>query len=142
MSLEAIIHDSLLAYGPLSALIGERLYLTQKAQRCSYPCVAYNRVTGAPLYTQDYAQKAEFGQYRFQFDIFCDTATGGETVLSVRDQLSDALRTFNAAAVPQSPAVLTQAPNFIVGERMMNEPQPQQPIWWYRVDAILWYLRQ
>ena len=143
MSLEAIIDNALRADAGLAALIGQRLYLVQKANDCSYPCMAYQRISSTPLYAMGFGNaQGTFGSARFQFTIFGDTATGAEAVLSVRDALVAALRTFNASALPVSPAQLTQAPNFVVMERMTNEPQPRQTIFMYVLDALIWYQDQ
>jgi len=143
VSLESIIDNALRTYTPLTDLVGSRIYLVQKANGCDFPCMAYQRITSVPLYAQGFGNsQGTFGSARFQFTAFGAGATGGEDVLAVRDQLVNALRSFNASAIPTSPPSLQQAPNFVLMERMSNEPQPQQTIFMYVLDALIWYQDQ
>lgn len=140
MSLEADLRTALLADAGVQAQIAQRLYLMQKPPRCSFPCAAYQRISTQRLYTQALGgSQATRGWCRFQVTIWGDTATGGAQVLTVRDAILAALQTFNLGALPASPSVLSQAPNFILQERMGLEPQPEQPLVKYMMDVQVWF---
>lgn len=139
-TIEQQLRESLLANAGVSALIGTRLYLVQKAQGSAYPCVAYQRISTQRQYHHVLGgNQASTAWSRFQFTIWADGKTGGEVTQQVSAALRAALQTFNLAAQPASPAVLRQAPNFVLNEHMTNEPNPQQPLFKSILDVKIWF---
>ncbi len=137
MSLEQFILDSTLADATVTALIGARMYLVQIPQKPTYPCLSYQRVGTAPLYTQNLGSaQGTVGWARVQFVIYGKT---GAEVLQIKQALTDSLQTWNAGALPRSPQVHDQAPNFVLGGYMSVLPMPQQPIFTWIMDARIFY---
>jgi Protein of unknown function (DUF3168) len=149
VSVESILRADLLADPGLSALIGDRLYLVQLPQNPVYPCGIYQRVSTIPMYVQTRGRspllggQATVGWARFSFSFWSnDGAQGGAIVESIALALMAAMENVNLCALPQSPAVVTQAPNFLITRRMGIEPQTEPPLFKVLLDFKCWYQDQ
>jgi hypothetical protein len=139
VSVEQQIYNGLLAQPGVTGIIGDRLYLVQLPQNPVYPCAAYQRVATVPLYTQENANQGTVGYVRFQFTGFFQGASSGQQSDAFAQAVTAALETFNCAMGAQSPPVLGTPPNYVIGRRMLVQPQTQPPIFMCVIDAKLWY---
>lgn len=143
MTLEQQIYDALIADAGINGVIGQRLYLVQLPQNPTYPVAAYQRISTQRIYSHSpQAAQASTGWSRFQFTCWASGATGGQVALAFRLALQNALQTFNAWALPTSPEVFLQYPNFILDERMGVEPQTNPPLFKAIIDAKIWFQDQ
>ena len=53
-----------------------------------------------------------------------------------------AIQKFNFWALPTSPQVITQSPNYVVGRRMSIEPQTDPPLFMAVIDVKIFYRDQ
>jgi hypothetical protein len=143
------LRADLLADAGLAGLIGDRLYLVQLPQNPIYPCGVYQRVSTQPLYVQTRGRtpltggQATIGWARFSFKFWSnDGQQGGSIVESIANALMAAMETVNLIALPQSPVVINNAPNFLLTRRMGVEPQTQPPLYFEMLDFKLWYSDQ
>jgi hypothetical protein len=140
VSVEQQIRAGLLAQSSITDIIGNRLYLVQLPQNPVYPSAAYQRVTTVPLYTQENALQGTVGYVRFQITGFFQGADSGQQSETFAQAVTEALETFNCATgPPASPPVLGTPPNYVLGRRMLVQPQTQPPIFMCVLDAKLWY---
>ncbi len=116
---------------PLNTIIGGNLYLLQLPQSLlsgtPFRALTYQRISTQRIYS--HSSPADVGWCRFQFTAWAQTKASGEDVLNIAYALFNALKTFNAAALPQSPLVLNQHPNFVINQFMGIEPNTQPPIY-------------
>ena len=144
MTLEEIIRTSLLADAPLNAAIGGNLFLMQLPQNLlngsPFKALTYQRISTQREYS--HSSPADVGVCRFQFTAWANTAAAGEDCLNIGYALFNALKTFNAAALPQSPPVLNQAPNFVINQFMAVEPSTKPPIYKCILDVRIWFRDQ
>lgn len=140
MTLEQQLHDALLADSGVTAIIGDRLYLVQLPQNPVYPAATYQRITTIPVYVHTLGGgQGQIGYARFQITGWHSGASSGKQSDDFARAVLAALQTFNAFALPSSPLVLTQAPNFLLSRRMQVEPGTQPPIFKAILDVKLWY---
>lgn len=143
-ALEQQIYSALTGDSGMQAVIGTRLYLVQLPQNPTYPCAAFQRVDTVPIYSHspDSGEQAAVGWARYQFTCWASGPSGGQLTEQFALALRNALQTFNAWALPTSPEVLAQAPNFIVSRRMGIEPQTQPPLFKAIIDVRICYQDQ
>ena len=144
MTLEQIIQNALVADPGVSAVIGSRLYLLQLPQNPTYPAAVFQRVSTVPIYSHspDVGQQGSVGVARFSFTAWATGAHSGATMEACAAAILAALQTFNAWALPTSPQVITQAPNYVVGRRMGIEPQTDPPLFMSVIDVKIFYRDQ
>jgi hypothetical protein len=143
MTLEKQLYDALLADFGVAAFIGDRLYLVQLPQNPVYPAATYQRISTFPLYVHKLGGvQGQVGWSRFQITGWFSGATSGQQSDGFARAVAAAIQTFNAFALPGSPSVLTQAPNYILSRRMHVEPNTQPPIYKAILDVKLWYRDQ
>ncbi len=145
MSLEQDFRAAIIADPSVQPITGPRWWLVQKPPNLTasgYPCGTYQRVSTQRLYTQDgraAGNQASRGWCRFQLVLWAAGANGGESVLALREAVLAFLQRFNAVQPPASPQTLSQAPNFVLQERMALEPQPEQPLAKYLIDVKVFF---
>jgi len=144
MTLEQQVYDALIADAGIQGVIGANLFLVQLPQNPTYPSATYQRVSTSPLYVQATlgVAQASMGWARFRFTCWATGATSGQMVEAFFNALLSVLGTFNAAALPTSPEVINQAPNFVLNHSMLIEPQPSPPIFKSVTDVKIWYQNQ
>lgn len=142
MSIESRFRTGVLAYAPVSALIGNRFYRNQLPQEPpQFPLARYQRISTVPIYTQALAGNNSLPPkwVRFQIDILAaGKVTGtqsGEQTDAIANAIVASLQTFNLSAEPESPAVLRQAPNYLLAQRSFLEPNTQPPLFCLRLDV-------
>lgn len=141
MSIESRFRTGVLAYAPVSALLGDRLYRIQLLQNTDFPAARYQRISTTPIYTQVLGGNNSVPPkwVRFQIDILASNkVTGvqsGEQVDAVASAIVASLQTFNLSAVPESPSVLRQAPNMLLSQRAFVEPNTAPPLFGMRLDV-------
>ncbi len=144
MTLEEIIRTALLADAPLFAAIGGNLFLMQLPQNLltgsPFKALTYQRISTLREYA--HSGPANVGWCRFQFTAWANTSAAGKDCLDIGYALFNALKTFNAAALPASPPVLNQAPNFVLNQYMGIEPKTQPPIYKCILDVRIWFQDQ
>jgi len=144
VQLEQILRTSLLADSTLNTAIGGNLFLVQLPQNLltgsPFKALTFQRVSTQRQYS--HSSPADVGWCRFQFTAWANTAAAGADCLGIGYALFNALKTFNAAALPASPPVLTQAPNFVLNQYMGIEPNTQPPIYKCILDVRIWFRDQ
>ena len=139
MSVEQQLYAGLLAQSSITDVIGNRLYLVQLPQNPTYPCAAYQRIATVPLYTQENALQGTAGYVRFQITGFFQGPTSGADSESFAQAVTAALETFNCGFPAGSPPVLGTPPNYVLGRRMVVQPQTSPPIFMCVIDCKLWF---
>jgi hypothetical protein len=144
MTLEQIFQNAMVSNPGVNAIIGNRLYLVQLPQNPVYPAAVYQRISTVPIYSHspDTGQQGTVGWARFQVTAWATGATSGATMEAFAAAVLSALQTFNAWALPTSPQVITQSPNYIVGRRMSIEPQTDPPLFMAVIDIKICYRDQ
>jgi hypothetical protein len=150
VTLEEIIRTSLLADATLYAAIGGNLFLVQLPQNllrsAPFKALTFQRISTQRQYS--HSSPADVGWCRFQFTAWAQSDPNGTEdhsatdVLDISYALFNALKTFNAAALPASPPVLHQAPNFVINQYMRIEPNTQPPIYKCILDVHIWFQDQ
>jgi hypothetical protein len=140
VSVEQQLRAGLLAQSGVTNIIGDNLFLVQLPQNPTYPSAAYQRIATVPLYTQENTNQGTVGYVRFQITGFFQGASSGQQSEAFAQAVTAALQTFNCAqGVPASPPLLGTPPNYVLGRRMLVQPQTQPPIFMCVIDAKLWY---
>ncbi len=143
-TLEEFVRTALLANSPLYSAIGGNLFLVQLPQNLlngtPFKALTFQRISTVREYS--HSSPADVGWCRFQFTAWANTATAGEDALNIGYALFNALKTFNAAALPASPPVLAQHPNFVVNQFMAIEPATKPPIYKCILDVRIWFRDQ
>jgi hypothetical protein len=144
MTLEQQVQNALVSDPAVNAIIGTRLYLLQLPQNPVYPAAVYQRVSTVPIYSHSPAtgQQASVGWARFSITGWATGANSGAIMEAFAAAVLAALQTFNAWALPTSPQVITQSPNYIVGRRMSIEPQTDPPLFMAAIDVRICYRDQ
>ena len=144
MTLEQIVRTALLADATLNAAIGGNLFLAQLPQNflngSPFKALTYQRMSTQRDYS--HSSPADVGWCRFQFTAWANTAATGEDSINIGYALFNALKTFNAAALPASPPVLHQYPNFVLNQFMAIEPETKPPIYKCILDVRIWFRDQ
>lgn len=134
--LEETIRAALLADDGVSALLGANLYIVQLPPATPFPCATFQRVSTNPIYTIDQPTNwGTFGWARFTFSIWCQGPSSAAQSDQIAQAIQSAMLGFNASVEATSPPVVIQAPNFLIGRRMLVEPQTSPPLF----KAILDY---
>ena len=142
VSVEQQLRAGLLAQSGVTDIIGDNLFLVQLPQNTTYPSAAYQRVATVPLYTQENTNQGTVGYVRFQITGFFQGASSGQQSEAFAQAVTAALQTFNCGQFVQSPPLLGTPPNYVLGRRMLVQPQTQPPIFMCVIDAKLWYIDQ
>ena len=144
MTLEEIVRTALLAYTALFSAIGGNLFLLQLPQSLlngsPFKALTFQRLSTKRQYS--HSSPADVGWCRFQFTAWANTTAAGADSHAIGYALFNALKTFNAWALPASPEVLTGAPNFVINQYMEIEPQTQPPIYKNVLDVRIWFRDQ
>jgi hypothetical protein len=151
MSVEQLLHDSLLADAGVAGIIGTRLYFVQIPQGPDgivYPLGCYQPIALRPLYIQTRGRspleggQATIGIVRMQLMFWATGPTGGATMLTLYEAIMAAMENFNAITLPTSPATIFSAPNRLVQRILDVEPSTQPPLARLRMDFEIWYQDQ
>jgi len=143
MSVEARMRSALLANTTLAGLIGTRLYPVQFAQGFTTPAIAYQLMPGQMRpYAMNQVGNSEWGKLawaRYQFTVAGGGASGSEQARTVAQALKVAVLGFDLSHNP----VVTggPAPNFVLSEWEMDQPQTTPPIFLRFVD-IKMFIRE
>ena len=144
VTLEEFVRTALLADATLNAAIGGNLFLMQLPQNLlngtPFKALTFQRVSTQREYA--HSGPADVGWCRFQFTAWANTAHAAEDSLNIGYALFNALKTFNAAALPASPPVLHQYPNFVINQFMGIEPNTKPPIYKCILDVRIWFRDQ
>jgi hypothetical protein len=150
MSVEQLLHDSLLADPGVSAIIGTRLYFIQLPQGpdgLTYPAGVYQPISLRPLYIQTRGRtpleggQATIGTVRIQLMFWASGPTGGASMLSLYQAIMSAMENFNAIT-PTGFRIIVNAPNRLVQRILDVEPNTQPPLARLRMDFEIWYQDQ
>ncbi len=141
MSFAIQFREALLADAAVQSLIGQRLYQQQMPQRAEpFPLAFYEVISTNRLYAHGLGgSQGTFGWCRVQVTCVGAGADGGLDAGNVAAAIIAATQTFNLSAVPQSPAVLTQAPNFVINQRMGILEQTRQPLFTQVLDLKVYF---
>jgi hypothetical protein len=144
-TLEEQFRAALVNDASYAGLVTGGTFLIQIAQNPHYPCAAIQRVSTVPYYLNSpvpQSQQATVGRARLQFTCWASGSSAGATVDAIAKAVLNVLRTFNAYALPASPDTFTQAPSFLLNQRMLVEPQTQPPLFKAELDISVFYQDQ
>lgn len=143
--LETQIYQALIGDATLVGLVGNAIYLGQMPQNSpSYPALIYQRISTMPIYVNSPGSglQASVGWSRFQFTFYVASKTAAADLEALCRALLNIFNNFNAWALPTSPLVNTQSPNFLLNRRMEVEPNTSPPLFKAILDFKIYYQNQ
>jgi hypothetical protein len=111
MTLEEALRGQLIAYAPLAALVGDRVYQMQLTETATLPAVSFFRISTVPL---SHRNISHFGRVRVQVDGWAESAA---EIGTLRHHLKSALVGWQQGADPRVDGTLLQ------DDRTIIEPQ-------------------
>lgn len=150
VSLETQIYQALTADPTLTGLVGTSIFLAQLPQNVvtsgtGYPALTYQRISTTPLYVQagnPTTQQGSSGWARFQFTFYVASKTAAGDLEALVRALFAILNNFNAWALPSSPSVVLQSPNFLLSRRMQVDAETSPPLFMAILDYRIAYQNQ
>ena len=144
MNLETQIRSAFDSDPTFSGLLTGGLYLVRLPQNPSYPCGIFVRVGTRPIYSQGPrgGSQAHVGSARFQFQFWSTSTTPEVELEALYQAMLGVLAGFSAYALPASPPLANQAPNFVISRTMGIESETQPQAWYIRCDVNVWYQDQ
>lgn len=134
--------EAMLADPDVSEIIGQRFFLIQLPPNMrpeNFPAAVAQRVSTQRLYSHSADTAGTFGWCRMQVTAIASTKDGGAAAVRLAQALIEATRRFNLSANPASPAILRQAPNFVLQQSNGVMPDTQQPLFTSRLDLKVYF---
>lgn len=130
---EADLVTNILAYAPVSSLVGTRMQQAPISQDIVFPAIGFTRVSTEQYYSQD--GECGLANARVQYDCWAETDVDAWTLA---DALRNAFKTFNLTA-PDT-AHFKPRPNFVINEFMSPVPDKDPVIFRVIVEAKHYFL--
>lgn len=143
MTLEQNLRTNIMNDSGVTAVLGDRLYITRLPQNPVYPCAVYQRISTVRQPTMNQQGNTRWmssGWARFQFTTFSNDGAGGAAAaIAAADAIRAALPKFNLSS---EGGPMTGAPNFVVGERAGDIPDTMPPVYTQMLDVKVFFRDQ